>query len=235
MANKQTNGKDPAVLLYTQDFIVGTLTMTDEQRGKYILLLCLQHQKENKLTLTDLQIAGGDEVVLDRFPLHEDGYYYNDRMAMEIENRRLFTESRRANGIKGGRPKKTEEKPNGFNMVNLKETYDKPNSNLNQTYNKPTNNLAEDENEIENVIVNEVEAEVEADTFTFTDKLRNLIDSKILDVIIDSDVDTDSKIWKDMIYNYNELGGFTKISEIMEWDDSIKLNWKRKFINYGLN
>jgi hypothetical protein len=75
----------------------------------------------------------------------------------------------------------------------------------------------------------------EIDTFTFTDKLRNLIDSKILDVIIDSDVDTDSKVWKDMIYNYTELGGFTKISEIMEWDESVKTNWKRKFINYGLN
>jgi hypothetical protein len=75
----------------------------------------------------------------------------------------------------------------------------------------------------------------EIDTFTITDKLRNLIDSKILDVIIDSDVDTDSKVWKDMIYNYSELGGFTKISEIMEWDESVKTNWKRKFINYGLN
>jgi len=28
--------KDPAVLLYTQDFLVGTITMTNEQRGKYI-------------------------------------------------------------------------------------------------------------------------------------------------------------------------------------------------------
>lgn len=26
--------KDPAVLFYTADFITGTLTMTDEQRGK---------------------------------------------------------------------------------------------------------------------------------------------------------------------------------------------------------
>ena len=37
--------KDPAILFYTGDFITGTLTMTDDQRGKYILLLCLQHQK----------------------------------------------------------------------------------------------------------------------------------------------------------------------------------------------
>ena len=46
--------KDPAVLFYTQDFLVGTMTMSYEQKGKYITLLCLQHQK-GKLTLKDLQ------------------------------------------------------------------------------------------------------------------------------------------------------------------------------------
>jgi len=199
MANKQTNGKDPAVLLYTQDFIVGTITMTHEQRGKYILLLCLQHQKENKLTLTDLQIAEEDRVVLERFPLHEDGYYYNDRMTMEIENRRLFTESRRANGIKGGRPKKTEEKPNGFHMVNLKETYDKPNTNLNQTYNKPTNNLAEDENE--NVIVNEAVAD------------------KLLDSLLEITK------YKQAMKDINELGGIEVIFDTLGFDSSQRSNW----------
>lgn len=226
MAIKKTTGKDPAVLLYTQDFLVGTLTMTNEQRGKYILLLCYQHQKENKLTLNDLKLAEGDEVVLERFPLHEDGYYYNDRMAMEIENRKLRTDSSRNNGMLGGRPKRTQEKPTGFNLVNLNETYNKPD-------NKPTNNPAEDEAENENVI--EIEAEVEADILNNKDNLKNLIDNKILDILIDSDIDTDSKAWKDMIYNYQELGGFTNISEIMQWDDSVKLNWKRKFMHYGLN
>jgi hypothetical protein len=52
--------KDPAVLFYTQDFLVGTLTMTNEQVGKYIRLLCLQHQK-GKLTLVDLKTKLNDE------------------------------------------------------------------------------------------------------------------------------------------------------------------------------
>ena len=52
--NKKTNGKDPAVLLYTQDFLVGTISMNFEERGKYITLLCMQHQK-GKLTLKDLK------------------------------------------------------------------------------------------------------------------------------------------------------------------------------------
>jgi hypothetical protein len=123
---KKTNGKDPAVLLYTQDFIVGTITMTHEQRGKYIMLLCLQHQK-GKLTLNDLKqyLNEEDIIVAEKFPLHTDGFYYNDRMQMEIDNRKIFTDSRRENGSKGGRPKTTilpNDKPNGY-------PYDKPNDN----------------------------------------------------------------------------------------------------------
>ena len=38
-------GKDPALLFYSGDFLVGTMTMTMEQKGKYITLLCLQHQQ----------------------------------------------------------------------------------------------------------------------------------------------------------------------------------------------
>jgi hypothetical protein len=45
--------KDPAILFYTSDFLTGTFTMTDEQVGKYIRLLCLQHQK-GSLTEKDM-------------------------------------------------------------------------------------------------------------------------------------------------------------------------------------
>ncbi len=90
--------KDPAVLFYTQDFLVGTLTMTDEQRGKYIYLLCLQHQK-GKLTLSDLKSKLNEEdiEVANRFPLQSDGFYYNERMYQEAIKRKNYTESRRNN------------------------------------------------------------------------------------------------------------------------------------------
>ena len=45
--------KDPAVLFYTSDFLSGTFTMTNEQVGMYIRLLCLQHQK-GKLSEKDM-------------------------------------------------------------------------------------------------------------------------------------------------------------------------------------
>jgi hypothetical protein len=89
--------KDPAVLLYTSDFLSGTYTMSDEQVGKYIRLLCFQHQK-GKLTEKDMQsiCKGYDEDVYSKFELI-DGYYINKRMYEEAEKRSKFTESRKKN------------------------------------------------------------------------------------------------------------------------------------------
>jgi hypothetical protein len=90
--------KDPAVLFYTQDFLVGTMTMSYEQKGKYITLLCLQHQK-GKLTLKDLQsILNEEDVdVAEKFIKDSDGFYYNQKLKYESERRKNYSESRRKN------------------------------------------------------------------------------------------------------------------------------------------
>jgi hypothetical protein len=89
--------KDPAVLFYTSDFLSGTFTMTDEQVGKYIKLLCLQHQK-GKLTEKDmLSICKAyDNEIYEKFN-QVDGFFINDRMYNESIRRSKFTESRRNN------------------------------------------------------------------------------------------------------------------------------------------
>ena len=89
--------KDPAVLFYTSDFLSGTFTMDNEQVGKYIRLLCLQHQK-GKLSEKDmLSICKAyDSEIWDKFKF-EDGLYYNDRMLNETVRRQKFSESRRNN------------------------------------------------------------------------------------------------------------------------------------------
>ena len=123
--------KDPAVLLYTQDFLVGTLSMTDEQRGKYIYLLCLQHQK-GKLTLVDLKSKLTDEdiEVAERFPLQADGFYYNQRMYDEAIKRKNYTESRRNN-----RTKKT----NDIDVKKISQSYVNRMENENETVNDNIN------------------------------------------------------------------------------------------------
>ena len=67
--------KDPAVLFYTSDFLTGTMTMTNDQVGMYIRLLCLQHQK-NFLSEKDmLSICKSyDEDVFSKFEKNYQGY-----------------------------------------------------------------------------------------------------------------------------------------------------------------
>jgi hypothetical protein len=89
--------KDPAVLFYTSDFLSGTFTMSNEQVGKYIRLLCLQHQK-GKLTEKDmLSICKAyDDEIWCKF-IKEDNMFYNERMYNETIRRQKFSESRRNN------------------------------------------------------------------------------------------------------------------------------------------
>ena len=89
--------KDPAVLLYTSDFLSGTMTMTNEEVGMYIRLLCLQHQK-GKLSQKDMQSICKSYVqdVYEKFD-KVDGFYINKRMYEEAERRSKYTESRRNN------------------------------------------------------------------------------------------------------------------------------------------
>jgi len=89
--------KDPAVLFYTSDFLSGTFTMSNEQVGKYIRLLCLQHQK-GKLTEKDmLSICKAyDDEIWCKFK-NENGAFYNERMYNETIRRQKFSESRRNN------------------------------------------------------------------------------------------------------------------------------------------
>lgn len=92
--------KDPAVLFYTSDFLSGTMTMTNEEVGMYIRLLCIQHQK-GKLTEKDMQSIC-KTYVQDVFLKFEqiDGFYVNRRMLEETEKRSKYSESRRNNAKK---------------------------------------------------------------------------------------------------------------------------------------
>jgi hypothetical protein len=95
MANK-TKGKDPAVLFYTSDFLSGTYTMNYSQRGKYITLLCIQHQK-GFLTKQELAfISEGEVEVIEKFT-ELDGKYVNLKMYNETVRRKEYTENRLKN------------------------------------------------------------------------------------------------------------------------------------------
>ena len=89
--------KDPAFLFYSNDFLTGTYTMTDEQVGKYVRLLCLQHQKGHLSEKDMLTICKTyDEDIYSKF-IKDGDMYYNERLKHEADKRSAYSESRRRN------------------------------------------------------------------------------------------------------------------------------------------
>ena len=104
-----SRNKDPAVLFYTEAYLVGTKLMTYEQKGKYMDLLCLQHQQGHLSEDDMLAICGErDPRIFAKFLIDENGMYYNERMEEESIKRKAYTSAMKANGEKGGRPKQNQ-------------------------------------------------------------------------------------------------------------------------------
>jgi uncharacterized protein YdaU (DUF1376 family) len=140
--------KDPAFLFYPADFLVGCSDLTMLERGQYITLLCLQHQKGHLSKKTVGLCLGFDWVSLSdelrgKFREDEDGHIYNRRLDREMTERKQFVDKQRNNGKLGGRPK-TQTEPNTNPNNN-------PNTNPNETQTKASRDEDRDINEDENI------------------------------------------------------------------------------------
>ena len=132
--------KDPAFLFYPSDFLTGTMLLSNEQIGKYIKLLCLQHQHGSLSEKHMLQICGEyDEELYSKFKKDDDGKYYNERLQKETIKRKKYSESRRQNRMGGA--KKDEEKPSHDDTYDstYAETYDGHMENRNRDRDISTN------------------------------------------------------------------------------------------------
>ncbi len=97
--------KDPAVLFYPEAYLVGTRLMNYEQKGKYMELLCLQHQQGHLSEEDMITICGErDDKIFAKFEIDQNGCYFNVRMEEESIRRANYTNALRLNGAKGGRP-----------------------------------------------------------------------------------------------------------------------------------
>jgi len=64
--------------------------LSNEQVGKYIRLLCYQHQKGRLTKEQVLNVIGDwDNEIMSKF-LYDDGFYYNKRLETESERRKAF-------------------------------------------------------------------------------------------------------------------------------------------------
>lgn len=133
--------KDPAVLFYTADFLVGTYGFTMQERGEYITLLCLQHQ-QGHLSEDTVRSIASSAAVIDKFLRDPHGRYYNERLDIEKIKRENFNKKQYLNGIKGGRPKKPKQNPRV--SFGLSQTEPKQNPGENENENIDFNTIVKD-------------------------------------------------------------------------------------------
>jgi uncharacterized protein YdaU (DUF1376 family) len=90
--------KDPAVLWYPGDWISGTHGMTLEEKGAYMELLMMQFNRGHMTTHMIGQVVGqvwGQ--IKHKFLVDNEGNWYNERLDIEKEKRKSFTNSRKNN------------------------------------------------------------------------------------------------------------------------------------------
>lgn len=136
--------RDPAFLFYSSDFLTGTMFFTNEQLGKYIRLLCAQHQQGHLSEKHMIHICGThDKDIFDKFQIDENGLYFSPRLKYEIDRRANYSESRRSNRKGKKEDADVEEKPK--EEKHISNTYDKhmslhmENENENRIKNKKEN------------------------------------------------------------------------------------------------
>lgn len=97
--------KAPAFQFYADDFLAGTITMTNEERGAYIALLCLQWSK-GSLTENDFQRVcigmppHSQRICQDKFQIDADGNYRNKRLEAEREKQDQYRKKQTDNAKK---------------------------------------------------------------------------------------------------------------------------------------
>jgi hypothetical protein len=98
--------KDPAILFYVQDFLIGSSLLTPLQKGHYITLLCYQQQSETgSLTIEEIQsLMRADfkkqwPTIAKKFKQDDHGYF-NERMRREVERRKKHSAAQRENILK---------------------------------------------------------------------------------------------------------------------------------------
>lgn len=102
--------KDPAFLFYSNDFLTGVQDLTMEERGQYITLLCLHHQK-GRLTKKAIQISCHGNATADvmaKFRQDDGGLFYNERLEEEVVKRKKHCEKQSVRAKEGWEKRKND-------------------------------------------------------------------------------------------------------------------------------
>lgn len=97
--------KAPAFQFYADDFLAGTITMTNEEKGAYITLLCIQWSRES-LTESDFtRVCIGmpphsQRICQSKFQIDAEGNFRNPRMETEREKQHQYRQKQTDNAKK---------------------------------------------------------------------------------------------------------------------------------------
>lgn len=97
--------KAPAFQFYADDFLAGTITMTNEEKGAYITLLCIQWSRE-LLTESDFtRVCIGmpphsQRICQSKFQIDAEGNFRNPRMETEREKQDQYRQKQTDNAKK---------------------------------------------------------------------------------------------------------------------------------------
>jgi len=126
--------KDPAFLMYSSDFLTGVTDLTMEERGQFITLLCLQHQKGHlSKKLMQLQCHGIPTAdVLAKFCIDENGLYFNKRVEEERKKRAAHSLKQSKNALARWNKDKLSTKQNQSNGNAMAMPLENENVNVNE-------------------------------------------------------------------------------------------------------
>lgn len=117
--------KDPAFLFYSSDFLSGVSDLTMEERGQYITLLCLQHQKGHLSSkVISLCVGNATADVLQKFSIDEEGLYFSTRLEVEISKRREHSQKQRERALDGWKKRKATADATALPLENENENKD---------------------------------------------------------------------------------------------------------------
>ena len=97
---QKQKGRSPAFQFYADDFLAGTITMTNEEKGAYISLLCIQWSR-GFLSENDFQrVCAGmpthsHGICQGKFEVDSEGHYRNKRLEVERAKQREYSEKQR--------------------------------------------------------------------------------------------------------------------------------------------
>ena len=100
MKDSKPKGRAPAFQFYADDFLAGTMTMTNEERGAYISLLCLQWSKGFVTELDIQRICLGmpthsHGICQSKFQADPESRYRNQRLEVERSKQKERSEKQR--------------------------------------------------------------------------------------------------------------------------------------------